>query len=73
MSDSEEIAQANWEDFDLHPSLVKTLKKVGFKSPTEVQSHSLKHVKTFSDLIISARTGEGKTLCFLIPILNNLI
>lgn len=24
-------------------------------------------------MMISARTGEGKTLCFLIPILNNLI
>lgn len=25
------------------------------------------------DLIISARTGEGKTLCFLIPIIQQLI
>ena len=63
----------NWEDFDLKEELVQTLKNQGYQRPTEVQSHSLKYIKYFTDLIISARTGEGKTLCFLLPILNNLI
>jgi superfamily II DNA/RNA helicase len=63
----------HWNEFDLRPELVKQLLASGFSNPTEVQSHSLKYVKYFSDLIISARTGEGKTLCFLLPIINNLI
>lgn len=73
MSDIDEEVQANWRDFDLSPVLIKSLLSNGYEHPTLVQSHSLKYVKFFSDLIISARTGEGKTLCFLLPILNNLI
>ena len=63
----------NWTDFEIKSELVDTLKSNGYDKPTEVQSHSLKYIKYFTDLIISARTGEGKTLCFLLPILNNLL
>lgn len=63
----------DWSDYDLKPSLVKSLTSAGFDHPTEVQAHTLRHIKFFTDLIISARTGEGKTLCFLLPILNNLL
>jgi ATP-dependent RNA helicase DDX24/MAK5 len=70
--DTEEI-KANWNEFGLRPEIVKTLLSNGYVEPTEVQAHSLKYVNLFSDLIISARTGEGKTLCFVLPILNNLI
>lgn len=72
MSDSEDSTY-EWAEFDLNPSLFQSLESAGFSNPTEVQAQSLKHVKFHSDLIISARTGEGKTLCFLLPILNNLI
>lgn len=68
-----EVEISNWSDFGLKPSLIKTLKGAGYANPTEVQSHSLRYIKFHTDLIISARTGEGKTLCFLLPIINNLL
>ncbi|CAI2387485.1 unnamed protein product [Moneuplotes crassus] len=73
MSSESEDNTYEWSEFDLNPVLFESLEKAGFENPTEVQAQSLKHVKFHSDLIISARTGEGKTLCFLLPILNNLI
>jgi ATP-dependent RNA helicase DDX47/RRP3 len=72
MSDTEQEPQKNWADFGIKQEIVDALESAGFKHPTNVQNHSLKHIKYFADLIISARTGEGKTLCFLLPILNNL-
>lgn len=71
----EEVDQEihEWNDFSLNHELVQTLKDRGFDRPTEVQAHSLRYIKFMADLIIAARTGEGKTLCFLLPILNNLI
>jgi len=73
MSLIEEEQYPKWDSFSLNPRLLKSIAKAGFKTPTKVQSQTLKHIKFHSDLIISARTGEGKTLCFLLPILQNLI
>lgn len=34
---------------------------------------SLTHLQSHLDLVIAARTGQGKTLCFGIPILDILL
>ena len=38
--------------------------------PTEVQARSLVFLESRVDMIIAARTGQGKTLCFGVPILD---
>lgn len=72
-SDSDEQIDVKWEEFNISTDICDTLRKGGYQYPTEVQLHSLKNVVSRSDMMIAARTGEGKTLCFLIPILNNVI
>ena len=72
-SDSEQEIQVKWEDFGINSDLCESLRAAHYEYPTEVQLHSLKNVVSRSDMMISARTGEGKTLCFLVPILNNII
>lgn len=44
-----------------------------FKAPTPVQAQSLVHLQSRIDLVIAAKTGQGKTLCFGLPILDLLI
>ena len=61
----------NWSRFKLHPDLEKNLISRGFNRPTEVQSQSLYYLNFPTDLIIASKTGSGKTLCYVLPILNN--
>ena len=63
----------NWTQFDLDEGLAETLVANNFTKPTEVQSHSLVHLQSHIDLVIAAKTGQGKTLCFGLPILDQLI
>lgn len=71
MSRSTELE--NWTEFQLDPSLAEALVANNFKKPTEVQGRSLVHLKQHIDLVIAAKTGQGKTLCFGLPILDLLM
>ena len=44
-----------------------------FAKPTEVQARSLVFLKQHMDMVIAAKTGQGKTLCFGLPILDMLV
>lgn len=63
----------NWTQFEMNEGLAETLVANGFQAPTEVQAKSLVYLQSRLDLVIAAKTGQGKTLCFGIPILDALI
>ena len=44
-----------------------------FTEPTPVQKASLTYLQQHIDLVIAAKTGQGKTLCFGLPILDLLV
>jgi len=50
--------------------VVESLQANGFLHPTEVQARSLVYLQSRVDMVIAARTGQGKTLCFGVPILD---
>jgi ATP-dependent RNA helicase DDX10/DBP4 len=50
----------------------KGLKKAFYSTPTDVQSRSIPTCLQGRDMHAIARTGSGKTLCFLIPLLELL-
>lgn len=58
---------------DLHPSLLKGLKELGFARPTPIQNDAIPHAIAGRDLLACAATGSGKTAAFLLPILHTLI
>jgi len=66
-----------FSDLDIHPDLVKALENCGFVKLTNIQSESLSTILDVENkdnhTLIAAETGNGKTLCFLIPILQNII
>src|SRR5436190_9286814 len=57
----------------LHPDLLRGLKDLGFPRPTPIQADAIPPAVAGRDVLACAMTGSGKTVAFLLPILNQLI
>ena len=58
-------------NFSLKNELLKSIKELGFNSPTPIQSKVIPHLMSSDqDLIASAQTGTGKTAAFGLPLLD---
>ncbi|KAL8721103.1 MAG: hypothetical protein Q9225_002126 [Loekoesia sp. 1 TL-2023] len=56
------------------PTIVRTLTEgLGLETMTQVQSLTINETLKGGDVLAQARTGTGKTLAFLIPVLQNII
>ncbi len=69
-------SKKKWKDFQLHQDIIDVLLDMGMKHPTRVQSETLE-VTTNPDrkkfnILVRAANGSGKTMSFLLPILNAL-
>lgn len=69
-------SKAKWKDFKLDDNIIDALRYQNKNKPTRVQEESLKICldpdrKKFN-LLIRAINGSGKTLAFLVPIINAL-
>lgn len=53
--------------------LAQSLVANNFLEPTKVQKQSLCFLNAHVDMVVAAKTGQGKTLCFGIPIMDLLI
>ena len=57
--------------FTLNDELMKSIKELGFKKPTPIQSKVIPHLlDSNQDLIATAQTGTGKTAAFGLPLLQ---
>ncbi|WP_394131180.1 ATP-dependent RNA helicase SrmB [Shewanella maritima] len=61
-----------FEDFDLDPRLLESLKAMGHKSPTLIQQQTIPLAMEQQDLLARAPTGTGKTASFLLPAMQHL-
>ena len=58
-------------NFSLKSELLKSIKELGFNSPTPIQGKVIPHLMSSDqDLIASAQTGTGKTAAFGLPLLD---
>lgn len=64
---------SSFNDFGLHPDILKGLKDLGFTTPTPIQVKAIPAILEGRDLIGCAQTGTGKTAAFLLPILHRLL
>jgi superfamily II DNA/RNA helicase len=60
-------------DMGLPTSLLKSLDRVKFTTPTPVQEATIPLALEGKDVLGSAQTGTGKTLAFVIPVLSRLL
>ena len=63
----------NWSAFNISEEIIESLVANNFVMPTEVQRQSLVYLDSHVDMVIAAKTGQGKTLTFGIPILDLLV
>jgi ATP-dependent RNA helicase RhlE len=59
--------------FKLHADLLKGIQELGFTRPTPIQLDAIPPGVEGRDILACAMTGSGKTVAFLIPILNQLM
>ncbi len=63
----------NFDDFNLHPSVMSGVRALGYTIPTPIQEQAIPPIMEGRDLIGQAQTGTGKTAAFVLPILQRLI
>jgi ATP-dependent RNA helicase RhlB len=62
-----------FSEFDLHPALLAGLEAAGFARCTPIQALTLPIALQGRDVAGQAQTGTGKTLAFLITVINRLL
>lgn len=61
-----------FEDYRISPDIKKSIAKLGFKRPTDIQFKAIPNILKGEDLLAIAQTGTGKTAAFAIPVLSIL-
>ncbi len=62
----------SFENFKLSKHLKTALAELGFESPTPIQSDSFSLILSGRDVVGIAQTGTGKTLAYILPLLQDL-
>jgi len=61
-----------FEDYRISEEIKKSLSKLGFKKPTDIQYKAIPPILKGEDVLAIAQTGTGKTAAFAIPVLDML-
>lgn len=61
-----------FDDYDIAPGIKRSLEKLGFKKPTDIQYRSIPPILKGEDVLAIAQTGTGKTAAFAIPVISTI-
>ncbi len=67
------LTDITFSSFDLHPALLAGLEAAGFTRCTPIQALTLPVTLPGRDVAGQAQTGTGKTLAFLVTVINRLL
>lgn len=62
----------SFESLGLSPNIIRSVKKLGYLKPFPIQEQAVPVILQGKDLMGIAKTGSGKTACFVMPILEKL-
>ncbi|ELA41080.1 uncharacterized protein VICG_01873 [Vittaforma corneae ATCC 50505] len=60
-----------FKDLNIHKDVKDTLEKIGFEAMSPVQVRTIPEFLE-KDVIVQSQTGSGKTLSYLVPVLNTI-
>jgi ATP-dependent RNA helicase RhlE len=66
------LKNVHFNDFNISDVLKNRLSAAGFKTPTPVQAKAIPPALEGADILATASTGTGKTLSFLIPMIEHM-
>jgi len=61
-----------FDDYNFSEEVTESIRRLGFKRPTDIQYKCIPPVLKGEDLLAIAQTGTGKTAAFAIPIIEKL-
>jgi ATP-dependent RNA helicase RhlE len=62
----------SFENFKIKKQLLNAISDLGFTEPTDIQQESYSNILGGRDFVGIAQTGTGKTIAYLLPILQDL-
>ncbi|KAG7375932.1 hypothetical protein PHYPSEUDO_014833 [Phytophthora pseudosyringae] len=66
------LTKRRFQSLGLGGALVDRLTRLGLTTPTSVQHKAVPRVLAGEDVVVAAETGGGKTLAFLLPVVEQL-
>jgi ATP-dependent RNA helicase RhlE len=69
----QESKMQTFQDLPLSSYMKERIKAAGFITPTPVQAAAIPQAMDGKDVLATAQTGTGKTLAFLIPVIEKLL
>src|SRR5271169_4625644 len=67
------IRLTQFSEMPLSAELKQKLAVANFITPTAIQAEAIPHALAGKDILATAQTGTGKTLAFLIPLIERLL
>ena len=67
------VPENRFQDFKIDPRLIKAVALKGYQSPTPIQDKIIPYIVNGSDVVGIADTGTGKTVAFLLPLINKIL
>lgn len=61
-----------FEELNLHPDVLKAVKRQGFTEPTPIQGRCIPVLKEGKDVVAQSLTGSGKTAAFGLPMIEKV-
>lgn len=69
---AEPAVENGFEALGLTHSILRSIEKSGYTTPTPIQAQAIPAAMAGRDLLLSAQTGSGKTAAFVLPILHHI-
>ena len=66
------LAMEGFKEFKLNKHLYNAIEDLGFEKPTPIQQEEFNVILSGKDVVGISQTGTGKTLAFMLPLLNEL-
>ncbi|MFG6413638.1 DEAD/DEAH box helicase [Roseateles sp. DC23W] len=63
----------SFETLGLSPTVLQAVKDSGYENATDVQAQAIPAAIANKDLMVSSRTGSGKTAAFILPALEKIL
>lgn len=71
--EEKEVFKKSFEDVGIRPELIEVISSQGYSLPTAIQAKAIPFILEGYNTAVTAETGCGKTLAYLLPIFQHIV